>query len=96
MQLLDKRAWRALAAVAGTLLIGGCTTALPEPESAGAKLYAARCNTCHRLYSPAALKPEMWRLKVDAMQGEMARRGVPPLSTEEREVVLEYLRRNSG
>lgn len=38
---------------------------------------------------------EMWKMKVALMQGEMVRRGLPPLTREEREVLLEYLRRHS-
>ncbi len=88
--------WRELALA---LIVGGlaaCTTKLPEPESPAAKLYAARCNGCHRVYAPSVLKFEMWKVKVAAMQGEMARRGVPPLSAEEQTMLLEYLQRYAG
>ncbi len=87
--------WRA--AIAGFLWLGaGCNAPLPEPESPGAQLYAQRCNTCHRLYAPSSLKFEMWKMKVEAMQGEMVRRGLPPLTASERDVLLEYLRKHSG
>lgn len=76
-------------------LLAACNAPLPEPESPGAKVYASRCNTCHRLYAPSAMTYEMWKMKVALMQGEMVRRGLPPLTREEREVLLEYLRRHS-
>ncbi len=85
--------WIAALSVAAFLL--GCDAKLPEPESPGAKLYAARCNTCHRLYAPSLMKFEMWKVKVEMMQGEMVRRGIPPLTPEERQVLLDYLRRHS-
>jgi hypothetical protein len=38
----------------------------------------------------------MWRVQVDRMQGEMARRGLPPLTDDERTLLLDYLKRHSG
>ena len=87
-------------ACALTLLIGGATAAgctrLPEPDSPAAKLYAARCNSCHRVYAPGLLKFEMWKYQVDRMQGEMVRRGIPPLAPQEMTTILDYLRKYSG
>lgn len=74
----------------------GCNARLPEPESDGAKLYAARCDTCHRLYAPGILKFEMWKIQVERMQGEIVRRGLTPLSEAERATLLDYLQRHSG
>lgn len=73
----------------------GCDASLPEPESAGAQLYRARCRTCHRLYAPSSLKFDLWKMQVELMQGEMVRRGLPPLTRAERELLLDYLRRHS-
>ena len=72
-----------------------CNASLPEPESTGAKLYANRCSGCHRLYAPGSMKEEMWKLNVQRMQGELVRRGLPPLEREEREILLAYLGRHS-
>jgi hypothetical protein len=47
------------------------------------------------LYAPSLMKFEMWKVKVEMMQGEMVRRGIPPLTPEERQVLLDYLRRHS-
>jgi hypothetical protein len=77
-------------------LLLGCTTPLPEPDSAAARLYASRCGGCHRLYAPGSMKPEMWKVQVDRMQGEMLRRGIAPLTATERDTLLEYLRRHSA
>jgi len=38
----------------------------------------------------------MWAVKVDAMQDLMRRAGVPPLTTDERKTILNYLTRNAG
>ena len=69
----------------------GCAPSLPEPESAGAKLYQTRCGGCHRLFPPEVLTAAMWEMQVDRMHGEMARRGLRPLDAGEREIVLGYL-----
>jgi len=84
-----------LAAAVLAVLAAGCTH-LPEPESAGAKLYAERCATCHRAYQPEVMKFEMWKMVVGRMQGVMSRAGLPPLTPEESAVILDYLKRNSG
>lgn len=76
-------------------VLAGCNASLPEPDSPGAQLYAAHCRTCHRLYAPSALTFDLWKIKVDVMQGEMVRRGIPPLTAAERALLLDYLRRHS-
>lgn len=86
---------RLLFPLAPVLLLVGCTANLPEPESAGATLYAERCGGCHRIYAPPLLTFPMWEMIVDRMQGEMARRGVSPLSAEERSILLPYLRKHA-
>jgi hypothetical protein len=88
------RRW--LLAAAAALSVSGCNPKLPEPESAGAKLYAARCNSCHRVFAPSSLKFEMWKVQVERMQGEIVRHGLPPLTPDERNVLLDYLKRYSG
>jgi hypothetical protein len=84
---------RLLPALCTAVAVAGCNASLPEPESPAARLYAARCNDCHRLYAPQVLTYPMWEMMVDRMQGEMARRGVPPLDAEERAVLMPYLKK---
>jgi hypothetical protein len=82
-------------ALAIGVLASSCNARLPDPDSPGAQLYAARCAGCHRLYAPQAMTAEMWKITVARMQGELARRGVPPLSGDEQALLLEYLDRHS-
>ena len=82
--------------LAAVVCLAGCSAKLPEPDSEGARLYAARCNSCHRVYAPGSLKFEMWKFQVERMQGEIVRRGLPPLTERERNVLLDYLRRHSA
>jgi cytochrome c5 len=87
---------RWLLALAAAVCIAGCSPKLPEPESPGAKLYAARCNSCHRVFAPSSLKFAMWKVQVERMQGEIVRHGLPPLTPDERDLLLDYLKRHSG
>lgn len=76
-------------------ILVGCNASLPEPESPGAQLYAARCSGCHRLYAPGSMKAVMWEFNLKRMQGEFVRRGVPPLTPEEHETLHAYLAQHS-
>jgi hypothetical protein len=93
---VSNRPWRRLLLAALSVAVSSCDSSLPEPDSAGAQLYGKRCAGCHRLYAPHLLKFEMWKVTVQRMQGEMVRRGFPPLTTEEQALLLDYLRRFSG
>lgn len=86
---------RAAAALCLTALVTACNPSLPEPDSAGARLYVDRCASCHRLYAPNVMTAATWKVMLDRMQGEMARRGVPPLSGDEMRLALDYLSRNA-
>jgi hypothetical protein len=83
-------------ATAIAAVLAGCSQPLPEPESPAAKLYAQRCNECHRVFGPGTLTAAMWEFQVERMQGEMVRRGFPPLNSDEKNLVLDYLRRHSA
>jgi hypothetical protein len=74
----------------------GCTPDVPEPETRAAQIYVNRCNGCHRVFAPGSMTAAMWDMQVERMQGEMVRRGLPPLTKEEREIVLSYLHRHSA
>ena len=88
---------RALRLCAGLLALGAaaCDARLPAPESAGAQLYATRCSGCHRLYAPGSMTAPMWQVSVTRMQGELARRGVAPLTPDEETTLLAYLAQHS-
>lgn len=77
------------------LSLAACNPALPEPDSAGAKLYVERCSACHRLYPPNVMTAATWEIMLDRMQGEMRRRGVPPLNGDEMKIATDYLTRHA-
>jgi len=89
---LMRRARRVV--VLGSLaLVVGCTHALPDADSPGARLYQVRCGTtCHAPYQPRTLTAAMWELQVERMRETLRRAGVSPLTEQEQGLVLGYLR----
>ena len=78
------------------MLISGCDASLPEPESSAAHLYRQRCATCHRLYAPQLLTAEMWAYMIPRMEQEMFRHRIPPLKSDEKQIILEYLQKHAN
>ena len=74
----------------------GCGTALPDPESPGARIYRARCAGCHQLHAPGTMTSEMWKVQVGRMRELFARRGMPWLAPDEERALLEYLATHAG
>lgn len=79
--------------VLGSMAVAaGCVRALPDADSPGARLYQARCGTCHPLHEPRSLTAAMWEIQVRKMRETMRRRGAEPLTEDEEAVLLSYLR----
>jgi hypothetical protein len=78
--------------LASLIVVAGCTHALPDADSPGAQIYAARCGTCHALHEPRALTAAMWEIQVEKMRETMRRRGARPLTDDEQALVLNYLK----
>ena len=79
------------------LVISGCKRAsLPDASSPAAQLYVNRCGNCHVPYPPHEMTAAMWDTQVTMMETKMQAAGMPPLSADERESILEYLQRNAG
>lgn len=74
----------------------GCSSGLPEPESPQAQLYARECGTCHVAYPPYMLKPAMWEMQMGRMALLRRQRGLPPLSSQDEQVILAYLTKHAG
>jgi hypothetical protein len=77
--------------VVALALVTGCRSQLPDPQSAGAQIYQVRCSPCHRLFEPGLMTRAMWEMQVDRMQPLMVRRGVNPLTEQERYLIMSYL-----
>jgi hypothetical protein len=83
---------RRVVVLSSLALVAGCVRGLPDADSPGAQVYAARCGTCHPPHEPHSLTAAMWEVQVDRMRETMRRRGVAPLTDDERALVLDYLR----
>ena len=79
------------------LLTSACKPAqLPDPTSPGAQLYVSKCGNCHVPYNPHEMTASMWDTQVMMMEVKIQAAGMPPLTSDQRESILEYLKRNAG
>lgn len=84
------------AVLLGAILLVGCGQSLPDPDSPGARVLAARCGGCHRVYAPSSMTAEMWRYQVDRMRALFAQRGIPWLLPGDEQALLGYLTAHAG
>lgn len=70
--------------------------ALPDATSPAAQVYITRCGNCHVPYNPHEMTAAMWDTQVTMMEVKMQAAGQAPLTPDEREAILEYLKRNAG
>jgi len=66
-----------------------------EKSAWNKSLFEGRCQMCHQLPEPTMLRPKQWRLILGTMRQRMQQAGVPPLTEEETEMVLEYIAEQS-
>lgn len=85
-----------------TFIIGAATTGcatgptpIPEPQSAAAQLYIAKCGACHALPHPKRNNYQEWQHLLTLMQQRMRERGMPVLTEEEQEILSGYLQRHA-
>ena len=62
-----------------------------DNRNIGEILFQGRCQMCHQLPDPGMLRPKQWKLILAVMQQRMQQTGMPPLTSEETELVLAYL-----
>jgi hypothetical protein len=83
-----------------SLLLAGalaaCSAELPEPDAPGARVLAARCGSCHRLYPPGSMTYAMWEMQLTRMQGLFAQRGIPWPPPAEDQAMRAYLAKHAG
>ena len=61
-----------------------------EREVYAKSLFEGRCQMCHQLPEPGMLRPKQWQFVLTVMQQRMQQAGVPPLTEDETERLLEY------
>jgi hypothetical protein len=97
-----KQGWRSrVAVVALAVLALVSATAcqkrlLPERDTYAGQLYANRCGQCHVPFDPRSMTPAMWDVQISAMEDKMRAAGIEPLTSGQRETIMDYLTRNSG
>ena len=69
---------------------------LPELDTRNAQTYVNRCGQCHAAFNPHELTASMWEMQVPMMEVKIQSAGLPPLTSDEREAILDYLKRNAG
>ena len=74
-------------------MVVGVETEKTEAEAGvdAKSLFEGRCQMCHQLPDPDMLKPAQWRLILVTMQQRMEQAGVPPLTKDETDLILEYI-----
>jgi hypothetical protein len=87
---------RLVLSVAACVLLASCNAPLPEPESPGARVLAARCGGCHRLYAPSSMTLAMWDVQLGRMRALFAQRGIPWLPAAEEHTLRDYLAKHAG
>jgi len=85
-----------VAAAAALLALAGCARPLPDAESPAAIAYARQCGLCHPPHQPSLLTAGMWKIQVERMMEMRARRGLPPLTMAEQQLILDYLTSHAG
>ena len=85
-----------LAAAAALLALAGCARPLPDADSPGAIAYVQQCGLCHPPHQPSSMTAEMWKVQVSRMMEMRARRGLPPLTGAQQQVILDYLTSHAG
>lgn len=86
------------------LFLGGCAkeaevavqTALPDPESNGAKLVKNFCSQCHGPPRPASHAAKEWPNILTRMNDRRMKLAMKPFSDVERVIILDYMQKHAG
>ncbi len=68
---------------------------IPEPESAGGKVFANFCGDCHAPPRIASHKADEWPNIVERMQNHRLQKAYHLLTDTEKETLLAYLKKHS-
>src|SRR5260370_39654463 len=72
------------------VLVAGCKPpSLPDSRSPGAQVYINRCGNCHVPYNPHEMTASMWDTQATMMEVKIQDAGLPPLTSDEREAILD-------
>lgn len=80
------------------IMLFGCMgrpTPIPDMGSDEAGLYSSRCGACHSVPHPKRHTARQWEHIIGVMEKELSHRNMPALTAEEKETILDYLKRHS-
>jgi hypothetical protein len=86
----------ALAAAGLAIASAGCQPKIPEQDSYAGQLYMRRCGQCHAPYNPQSMTAAMWEIEVPKMEQKMLQAGFPPMASDQKQIISDYLHRNAG
>lgn len=81
--------------IAACLISAGpvfAATPIPDADSPEAKIYAAKCGSCHVLPHPKRLHFAQWQHMLKLMERRMKERNVPLPDKAERQAIVDYLK----
>lgn len=93
-----------LLVVVSFVLISGCSGSqeanqphhkIPEPESAGGKVFSQFCGNCHAPPRIKSHKADEWKNVIERMQTHRLKKAYHLLSDEEKHTLLIYLQKHS-
>ncbi len=73
----------------------GRPTPIPEPTSPEAQLFAGKCGICHSVPHPKRYTYAQWEHMIKVMEKQMEHKKMVPLTEEEKNTILGYLRKHS-
>jgi len=80
---------------------GGNTAAkslesIPNLDTPGGKIFKEFCSACHGLPSPTVHKADEWANVIERMQVHRIKKAYLPLSDEQKQDLVNYLKENSA
>jgi len=93
-RVLTSITWATLVSII-LIACAGKATVIPNATSQDAKVFYSRCGTCHSVPHPKRHTFEQWKHILAVMEKQMEDRGVNPLTRDEREAILRYLKDNA-
>lgn len=73
----------------------GKPTPIPDIDSAEAKLFAKKCGECHSVPHPMRHTASQWEHMISVMEKQMEHEKMHPLTKDEKETILGYLKKHS-
>lgn len=96
---MNYKQWKRLVVVSLLLIFSACSRGeptLPEKESPEAQVFLSRCGGCHPVPHPEMHTFQRWNDLIGLMEMQIERKRIEPLKPEEKEMILTYLKRNTG